>query len=172
MPAPNRLKRIILKTPKTSKILKFSNLCARARNAQPCRQKLPPSHINAVQRRQKATPRPDPSLLLGGRACRSPGVRSQQASGIKAFKPAVYYLFPSQRRPWQKTASHRLCSMVDLPCLHVTGHIPFASGANVNIRFFLHSAVLDRKLVPTHRRWSICPVFTSLATFPLHAGQT
>ena len=27
-----------------------------------------------------ATPRPDPSLLLGGPACRSPGLRSQQAS--------------------------------------------------------------------------------------------
>ena len=28
----------------------------------------------------KATPRPDPSLLLGGPECRSPGLRSQQAS--------------------------------------------------------------------------------------------
>ena len=38
------------------------------------------SHINAVPRRQKATPRPDPLLFLGGPACRSPGVRSQQVS--------------------------------------------------------------------------------------------
>ena len=38
------------------------------------------SHINAVPRRQKATPRPDPLLFLGGPACRSPGIRSQQAS--------------------------------------------------------------------------------------------
>ena len=45
--------------------------------------------------------------------------------------------------------THR--SMAYLPCLHVTGHIPFARGANVNIRFFLHSAILHRKLVPTHR---------------------
>ena len=28
----------------------------------------------------KATPRPDPLLFLGGPACRSPGIRSQQAS--------------------------------------------------------------------------------------------
>ena len=41
-------------------------------------------------------------------------------------------------------------SMVYLPCLHVTGHIPFASGANVNIRFLLHNAVLHTKLVPTN----------------------
>ena len=37
-------------------------------------------------------------------------------------------LFPSQRRPSQKTGSHR-------PCLDVTGHIPFASRANIHIPF-------------------------------------
>ena len=48
-------------------------------------------------------------------------------------------------------------SMVCLPCLHVTGHSPFASGANVHIRFFLHNAVLHRKLGPTHRSMVYLP---------------
>ena len=118
--------------------------------------------------------------------------QSQINSFLSAFKLAVYHLSLSQRRPWQKTASHRpfdglfalssrhwphsLCkrgkckhtlspsqrrpsqktgstdpSMVYSPCLHVTGHIPFVSGANVNIRFFRHNARLHRKLVPTDR---------------------
>ena len=47
--------------------------------------------------------------------------------------------------------------MVYLPCLHVTGHIPFASGANVNIRFLLHNAVPHRKLVPTDRSMVYLP---------------
>ena len=46
--------------------------------------------------------------------------------------------------------------MVYFPCLHVTGHIPIASRANVNIRFFRHNAVLHRKLVPTD-----CPMVYS-----------
>ena len=57
------------------------NFAKASRNAQPRRHNLPPSHINAQRPtvQAKATPRPDPSLLLGGPACRSPGVRSQQA---------------------------------------------------------------------------------------------
>ena len=37
-----------------------------------------------------------------------PLARHSQPTGIRhqAFKPAVYYFFPSQRRPWQKTCSH------------------------------------------------------------------
>ena len=61
-------------------------------------------------------------------------------------------------------------SMVDLPCLHVTGHIPFASGANVNIRFFLHSAVLDRKLVPTHRSMVYLPCLHVTGHIPFARG--
>ena len=63
-------------------------------------QKLPPSHNNAERptAQAKATPRPDPSLLLGGPACRSPGVRSQQApqgQGVQASRlPAPKRLKP------------------------------------------------------------------------------
>ena len=49
--------------------------------------------------------------------------------------------------------------MVYFPCLHVTGHIPFASRATVNIRFFRHNAILHRKLVPTHRSMVYFPCF-------------
>ena len=48
-------------------------------------------------------------------------------------------------------------SMVYLPCLHLTGHIPFASGANINICFVLHNAVFHRKLVPTDRSMVYLP---------------
>ena len=65
--------------------------------------------------------------------------------------------------------THR--SMVYFPCLHVTGHIPIASRANVNIRFFRHNASFTENWFPQTVRWSIRPVFTSLATFPLQAGQ-
>ena len=41
----------------------------------------------------KATPRPDPLLFLGGPACRSPGIRSQRASG-----PLQWLLLGFQRR--------------------------------------------------------------------------
>ena len=51
----------------------------RALHAQPRTQK-PHGHINGFLAKQ-ATPRPHPSLLLGGPACRSPGV-----TGFKPFK--------------------------------------------------------------------------------------
>ena len=63
-------------------------------------------------------------------------------------------------------------SMVYFPCLHITGHIPFAPGANINIRFLFHNAVFTENWVPQTIRWFILPVFTSLATFPSHPGQT
>ena len=114
--------------------------------------------------------------------------------------------------------THR--SLVYLPCLPVTGHIPFASGATLNILFrndlrvphletvtvfapviylacastcchingFLWAPLgvqacrlllfsfttpsFTENCFPHTVRWSIFPVFTSLATFPLHAGQT
>ena len=62
----------------------------------------------------------------------------------------THTLFPAQRHPCTENLLPTHCSMVYFPCLHVTGHIPFASGANVNIRFFLHNAILHRKLLPTH----------------------
>ena len=61
-------------------------------------------------------------------------------------------------------------SMVYLPCLHVTGHIPFASGANVNICFFLHNAVLDRKLVPTHPSMVYLPCLHVTGHIPFASG--
>ena len=76
LPAPKRLKP--LKPLKRLKPLKLSKSVSERPTAQ-----------------AKATPRPDPSLLLGGPACRSPGVRSQQAPQghingfLWASKPAV-----------------------------------------------------------------------------------
>ena len=61
-------------------------------------------------------------------------------------------------------------SMVYLPCLDVTGHIPFASGANVNIRFFLHNAVLYRKLVPTDRSMVYFPCLDVTGHIPFASG--
>ena len=60
--------------------------------------------------------------------------------------------------------------MVDLPCLHVTGYIPCASGANVHIRFVLHNAVLDRKLVPTHRSMVNLPCLHVTGHIPFASG--
>ena len=68
----------------------------------------------------------------------------------------THTLSPSQRRPAQKTCSHRPFDGL-FACLHVTGHIPFASGTNVNIRFFLHNAIQHRKLVPTDRSMVYLP---------------
>ena len=179
--------------------------------------------------------------------------QSQINSFFSAFQLAVYHLSLSQRRPWQKTASHRpfdgllalssrhwphslckrgkckhtvspsqrrpsqktgshrpfdglfalswhhwphsLCkrgkcthtlfphnavlyrklvptdrSMIYFPCLDVTGHIPFASGANVNIRFFLHNAVLDWKLVPTDRSMVYFPCLDVTGHIPFASG--
>ena len=92
LPAPKPLKP--LKTLKPLKPLKPLKLC-KSVSERPTAQ--PPSHINAQRPtvQAKATPRPDPSLLLGGPACRSPGFRSQQApqGHINGFfwasKPAV-----------------------------------------------------------------------------------
>ena len=60
--------------------------------------------------------------------------------------------------------------MVNLPCLHVTGHIPFASGANVHIRFFLHNAILHRKLAPTHRSMVDLPCLHVTGHIPFASG--
>ena len=60
--------------------------------------------------------------------------------------------------------------MVYLPCLHVTGHIPFASGANVNIRFLLHNAVPHRKLVPTDRSMVYLPCLDITGHIPFASG--
>ena len=79
--------------------LSASNAAKTSWNAQPRRQMLPQGQINgflwvfkpAVCQRlhaSKGTPRRDQWLLLGVHA-------------------ALYHLSPSQRRPWQKTGSHR-----------------------------------------------------------------
>ena len=60
--------------------------------------------------------------------------------------------------------------MVYLPCPHVTGHIPFACGANVNIRFFLHNAVLHRKLVPTDPSMVYLPCLHVTGHIPFASG--
>ena len=70
---------------------------------------------------------------------------------------------------WKLVPTDR--SMVYFPCLDVTGHIPFASGANVNIRFSCTTPSFTENWFPQTVRWSIFPVLTSLATFPLQAGQ-
>ena len=61
-------------------------------------------------------------------------------------------------------------SMVYLPCLHVTGHIPSASGANVSIRFLLHNAVLHRKLLPTDPSMVYSPCLHVTGHIPFASG--
>ena len=60
--------------------------------------------------------------------------------------------------------------MIYLPCLDVPGHIPFASEANVNIRFLLHNAVLHRKLVPTDRSMVYLPCLHVTGHIPFASG--
>jgi len=147
--------------------------------------------------------RPNQSLLLGVQACRLPAFTSfkrypkarSMASSRRSSLPFTTFFLHNAVLDRKLVPRDR--SMVNLPYLHVTGHIPFARGANVNIRFFRHNAVLHRKLTPRPDqwlllgvqagrlppfsfttpsltenwfpqavRWSICPVFTSLATFP------
>ena len=116
---------------------------------------------------------------MGGPACRWPGVT--RSKPFKRFNIFLACLIPQPTgtpRPHQwlliavlhrkLVPTHR--SMVYLPCLHVTGHIPFASGANVNIRFFLHNAVLHRKLVPTHRSMVYLPCLHVTGHIPFASG--
>ena len=108
----------------------------------------------AANRHPKATHQ---WLLMGVQACRLPAFTQFKrypkaksiASSRRSSLPFTTFLFHNAVLDRKLLPTDR--SMVYLPCLHVTGHIPFASGANVNIRFLLHNAVLDRKLVPTDR---------------------
>ena len=60
--------------------------------------------------------------------------------------------------------------MVYFPCVDVTGHIPFANGANVNIRFLLHNAVPHRKLVSTDRSMVYWPRLYFTGHIPFASG--
>ena len=108
----------------------------------------------AANRHPKATHQ---WLLMGVQACRLPAFTQFKrypkaksiASSRRSSLPFTTFLFHNAVLDRKLLPTDG--SMVYLPCLHVTGHIPFASGANVNIRFLLHNAVLDRKLVPTDR---------------------
>ena len=105
--------------------------------------------------------RPDPSLLLGGPAFHSPGVRSQQAPQghingfLLASKPAVCQ--PAQASKCTPKPDQWL---------------PLGVQACRLPPFSFTTPSLTENWFPHTVRWSICPVFTSLATFPLQAGQT
>ena len=60
--------------------------------------------------------------------------------------------------------------MVYFPHLDVTGHIPFANGANVNIRFLLHNAVPHSKLVSTDRSMVYLPRLYFTGHIPFASG--
>ena len=101
-----------------------------------------------------ATPKAK-SILLGVQGCRLraftqfkryPKAKSI-ASSRRSSLPFTTFLFHNAVLDRKLLPTDP--SMVYLPCLHVTGHIPCASGANVNIRFLLHNAVPHRKLVST-----------------------
>ena len=62
--------------------------------------------------------------------------------------------------------------MIYFPCLDVTGHIPFAIGANVNIRFLLHNAVPHRKLVPADCSMVYLPCLDLTGHIPFASGAT
>ena len=97
-------------------------------------------------------PRPHQWLLMGVQACRLPAPkplkhlkRSKPSKRSKPLKPLnIRFFLHSAVLDGKLIATH--CAMVYLPCLHVTGHSPFARGANINIRFFLHNAILHKKL--------------------------
>ena len=132
-----------------------------------------------------------------------PLARHSQPTGIRhqAFKPAVYYFFPSQRRPWQKTGSQRpfdgqfaLSSRHWPHSLCTRGkrkHTLFPSQRRPSQKtypkarsmassgrssrpfttFLLHHAVLDRKLVPTGRSMVNLPCLHVTGHIPLMGGS-
>ena len=61
-------------------------------------------------------------------------------------------------------------SMIHMPCLDVAFHIALAMWTLVNKAFTTPS--VTESWLPQTVRWSILPVFTLLATFPLQIGQT
>ena len=195
-------------------------------------------------------PRPHPWLLMGVQACRLPAPKPVKRSKPSKPPPPKPSQPPKRQNPCnlqptgvQRPASNAghsdptarsIAGTLETPqtletlktvryfiFLVITSSATFPlSGANVNIRFFLHNAVpqletvtvfapviylaraytachingflwaplgvqacrlllfsfttpsLTENCFPHTVRWSIFPVFTSLATFPLHAGQT
>ena len=124
----------------------------------------------------RTPPRPDQSLLLGIQACRLPAFASfkrypkarSMASSRRSSLPFTTFLLHNAVLHRKLVPTDR--SMVYLPRLHVTGHIPFASGANVNIRFLLHNAVLHRKLVPTDPSMVYLPCLQVTGHIPFASG--
>ena len=113
---------------------------------------------------------------MGVQACRLPACTSikmypkarSMASSRRSSLPFATFFLHNAVLDRKLVPTDR--SMVYLPCLHVTGHSPFASGANVNIRFFLHNAVLDRKLGPTHRSMVYLPCLHVTGYIPFASG--
>ena len=118
---------------------------------------------NAVLHRKlapaKGTPRPGQRLHQGHSNC---------FFSWRSSLPFATFLLHNAVFHRKLAPTHR--SMVYLPCLHVTGHIPFASGAIINIRFLLHNAVLHRKLVPTHRSMVYLPCLHVTGHIPFASG--
>ena len=116
------------------------------------------------------------SILLGVQGCRLPAFTQFKryakarsiASSRRSSLPFTTFLFHNAVLDRKLLPTDP--SMVYLPCLHVTGHIPFASGANVNIRFLLHNAVPHRKLVPTDRSMVYLPCLDVTGHIPFASG--
>ena len=115
-------------------------------------------------------------ILLSVQGCRLPTFTQFKrypkarsiASSWRSSLSFTTFLFHNAVLDWKLAPTDR--SMVYFPCLDVTGHIPFANGANVNIRFLLHNAVPHRKLVPTDRSMVYLPCLDLTGHIPFASG--
>ena len=136
----------------------------------------PENAPNGFPAQAKATPRRDPLLFLGGPACRSLGIRSQRASqgGIQGHINGFLWAC-SAGKSYPKARSIAFSRRSSVPLARhsqPTGIRHQAFKPAVLLLFSFTTPSLTENLFPHTVRWSICPVFTSLATFPLQAGQT
>ena len=135
----------------------------------------------------KATPRPHQWLLLAGPACRSPGV-----TRFKPFKLAVSEALTAflakflarqtlRAEPRQGQINRFFLASKPAVCqpLQASKGTPrpdqwllLGVQACRLPPFSFTTPSCTENWFPQTVRWSICPVFTSLATFPLQAGQT